>query len=112
MTFGDSGEDTPEQTALINLMRAEPNIAMVVHVGDLSYPQGDFSNYEDSYFGKNAPLMSYLPFFPTPGNHDDVYGLVPYLSVHSTRREQRGAGGRHRPLLLLRLGRRTLCERR
>lgn len=84
LAFGDSGEDTPQQLALIGLMQAEPNVSMVVHVGDLSYPLGDFANYEDSYFRMNAPLMRQLPFFPTPGNHDNmVPGLTPYLAIHA-----------------------------
>lgn len=83
LAMGDSGQDTPEQLALVKLMLAEKDIRFFLHNGDLSYPQGDYVNYEDSYFGKNAALMSQLCFYVASGNHDYVYGEVPFMSVHS-----------------------------
>ncbi len=84
LAMGDSGQDTPEQLALIKLMLAEKDIRFLLHNGDLSYPQGDYVNYEDSYFGKNAALMSQLCFFVSSGNHDYyVADEVPFKSVHS-----------------------------
>ena len=70
LAFGDSGNLSPEQLSLVQLMSAEPEISMVVHTGDLAYTDGTFEEFEDEYFGVNAPLMARLPFFPTPGNHD------------------------------------------
>lgn len=70
LVFGDSGAGSSEQQTLVQLMAAEANVSMVVHVGDLAYSDGTFQEFEDEYFGINAPLMARLPFFATPGNHD------------------------------------------
>lgn len=70
LVFGDSGAGSSQQQTLVQLMAAEADISMVVHVGDLAYSDGTFQEFEDEYFGVNAPLMARLPFFPTPGNHD------------------------------------------
>ncbi len=84
IAFGDSGEDTPAQRAIIAEMVAEPDIAFLMHTGDLAYPQGTYAYYEKAHFGLNAPLLDHLPFFPTPGNHDYYADFAaPYLAVHS-----------------------------
>ncbi len=82
LAFGDSGAESPQQASLVQLMAAEPDISMVVHVGDLAYPDGTFEEFEDAYFGVNAPLMARLPFFSTPGNHEyNTDSAAPYLAV-------------------------------
>jgi uncharacterized protein (TIGR03437 family) len=84
LAFGDTGEDTPAQRQVINLMAAETGISFLMHTGDLAYPQGTFAHYEIAHFGLNAPLLDHLPFFPTPGNHDYYADFAaPYLAVHS-----------------------------
>jgi uncharacterized protein (TIGR03437 family) len=70
LAFGDSGNDSAEQLSLVQWMSAEPDISLVIHTGDLAYTDGTFEEFEDEYFGVNAPLMARLPFFATPGNHD------------------------------------------
>ena len=70
LAFGDSGNNSAEQLSLVQLMSAEPDISLVLHTGDLAYTDGTFEEFEDEYFGVNAPLMARLPFFATPGNHD------------------------------------------
>jgi len=70
LVFGDSGEDTSQQLALIPRMGAEPDISFLMHTGDLAYPQGSFALYDSNYFGLNASLFGRLPTFATPGNHD------------------------------------------
>ncbi len=84
LVFGDSGEATLEQNSLKNLMQAEQNIAMVVHTGDLAYPDGDYSQYETFYFNAYAAMMRRLAFFPVPGNHDNFRSMKPYLNVTAT----------------------------
>ena len=85
LAFGDSGADSPQQQTLVQLMAAEPDISMVVHVGDLAYPDGTFEEFEEAYFGVNAPLMARLPFFSTPGNHEyDTDSAAPYLAGVAT----------------------------
>ena len=70
LVFGDSGADSPEQHTLIQRMAAEQGISKVIHVGDMAYMNGTFAQFEANYFALNAPLMSRLPFFATPGNHE------------------------------------------
>lgn len=70
LAFGDSGADSPQQIALIQQMMAEPGISKVLHLGDLAYESGTFAEFDANYFALNAPLMSRLPFFATPGNHE------------------------------------------
>ena len=84
LVFGDSGADSPEQLSLIKLMGAETGISKVIHVGDLAYDCGTFAQFEANYFALNAPLMSRLPFFTTPGNHEyETNAAAPYLAVHT-----------------------------
>lgn len=84
LVMGDSGTDSPEQTALLQQMIAEPNVSKVIHVGDLAYMSGTFAQFESNYFGLYAPLMSRLPFFTAPGNHEYLTtGAAPYLAVHA-----------------------------
>ncbi len=81
LAFGDSGADSSEQQTLVQLMAAEADISMVVHVGDMAYPDGAFAELETAYYGVNAPLMRRLPFFSTPGNHEYVTdSAAPYLA--------------------------------
>ncbi len=81
LAFGDSGAVSAEQLSLVQLMAAEPDISMVVHVGDMAYPDGTFEELEDAYFGVNASLMRRLPFYSTPGNHEyNTTSAAPYLA--------------------------------
>jgi acid phosphatase type 7 len=81
LSFGDSGADSPAQRSLIQLMAAEPGIAKVIHVGDVAYESGTFAQFETNYFALYAPLMSRMPFFTTPGNHDyETNNAAPYLA--------------------------------
>jgi uncharacterized protein (TIGR03437 family) len=81
LVLGDSGASSPEQQTLIQLMSAETSASMVVHVGDMAYPNGTFGELDTSYYGMNAPLMRRLPFFSAPGNHEYYTGnAAPYLA--------------------------------
>jgi acid phosphatase type 7 len=81
LAFGDSGADSPQQQTLVQLMAAEQDISMVVHVGDMAYPDGTFEQLQDAYFGVNCALMHRLPFFSTPGNHEyNTNSAAPYLA--------------------------------
>jgi acid phosphatase type 7 len=85
LSFGDSGSDSAEQQTLAQMMAAEPAISMVVHVGDMAYPDGTFEQFEDAYFGVNAPLMRRVPFFTAPGNHEYMTdSAAPYLAGVAT----------------------------
>ena len=83
LSFGDSGANSPQQLALIQRMIAEPGIGKVIHVGDLAYFAGTFDQFETNYFTPNAPLMSRVPFFATPGNHEYLTdNAAPFLAGH------------------------------
>ncbi len=83
LSFGDSGADSSQQLALIQRMIAEPGIGKVIHLGDLAYSAGTFGEFETNYFTPNAPLMSRLPFFATPGNHEYITdSAAPFLAGH------------------------------
>ncbi len=84
LVFGDSGADSPQQLSLVQSMAAEPGVSSVIHVGDLAYFSGTFAEFEQNYFTPNAPLMSRLPFFATPGNHDyETDNGAAYLAGHA-----------------------------
>ena len=83
LSFGDSGANSSQQLALIQRMLAEPGIGKVIHVGDLAYSAGTFGEFETNYFTPNASLMSRLPFFATPGNHEYITdNATPFLASH------------------------------
>ncbi|MBI3472895.1 MAG: metallophosphoesterase [Candidatus Solibacter usitatus] len=86
LAFGDSGQGTTEQQALAIRMATRESPDLVLHTGDIAYPAGTFSQFEDNYFAYYSPLMRRVPFFPSPGNHD--YGDRPgpptaYLAIHA-----------------------------
>lgn len=83
LVLGDSGTGSEAQLAVAKRMFAEPDVALVLHVGDISQDDGSMDCMEAHYFSVYAPLMSRAAFFPTLGNHD--YGTdlgAPYLTVH------------------------------
>jgi len=85
LVIGDSGAASAEQMSLIQMMAAEPDVAMAVHVGDLAYSDGTFAEFETNYFQPNAPLMRSLGFFSTPGNHEYMTDqAAPYLAGVAT----------------------------
>ncbi|MGH9661182.1 MAG: metallophosphoesterase, partial [Bryobacteraceae bacterium] len=83
LVIGDSGLGTSQQRELARLMERE-RASLLVHTGDLVYPDGTFEAYERRYFDYYQRLMRRMPFFPTPGNHDYYKtGGMPYVAVHS-----------------------------
>jgi len=83
LVFGDSGTGSPAQAALAQRMALEQDLALALHVGDISQDDGSLDRMEAHYFSVYGSLMSRIPFFPTLGNHD--YGAdlaAPYLAVH------------------------------
>ncbi len=71
LVFGDSGTASAEQFALFNEAQKHA-VDFVLHTGDVAYPDGSFDDYERTVFAVYAPLFARAPFFPSPGNHDDV----------------------------------------
>jgi phosphodiesterase/alkaline phosphatase D-like protein len=83
LVFGDSGASTASQTALtLKMVQERPDF--VIHVGDIAYEEGTFTQFQARYFDFYATMMSRLPFFPTPGNHEYYTpDAAPYLAVMS-----------------------------
>jgi acid phosphatase type 7 len=82
LAFGDSGSGGAEQQILAGWMRKE-SPSLVLHLGDLAYPNGSFQDFQDYYFGPCRDLMQRVPFFPCPGNHEYMTrDAFPYLALH------------------------------
>ncbi len=83
LVFGDSGTGSAEQAELARRMERE-DASLVLHTGDLVYPEGSHEGYQNRYLDYYHPIMERLSFFPAPGNHD-YYGeqAAPYLAFHS-----------------------------
>jgi hypothetical protein len=83
LVFGDSGQATPEQLAIASCIAAE-HPSFILHAGDIAYMDGTFAQYHANYFRYYGALMSCVPFFTTPGNHDYMTNdAAPYLALHS-----------------------------
>ena len=67
--FGDSGEGNKAQARVAAVLRTlSPDFVLLL--GDVVYPTGRFEDYDRKYFRPYAALLSRIPFFPAPGNHD------------------------------------------
>jgi predicted MPP superfamily phosphohydrolase len=87
LIFGDTGQNTPEQMALAERLASE-QASFLLHTGDIAYMEGTFGQYHSNYFRHYGSLMSRLPFFTTPGNHDYMTNnAAPYLALHAAPRE-------------------------
>ena len=92
VVLGDSGWD-PDKTGneeqyviAQSILSNQPSL--VIHTGDVVYygsggNGGNIDLYQRNYFNYYSSTMSSVPFFPTPGNHDYVNNLAPYLAVHA-----------------------------
>lgn len=69
LAFGDSGKATPEQFELAEKM-TEYHPALVVHTGDLIYPDGAREDYPEKFYKPYARLLASAPLYPCLGNHD------------------------------------------
>lgn len=81
---GDSAYGDKDHQFLIGRQMLLERPALVIHTGDVVYPQGTYQTYGLNYFNYYYDSMAYVPFFPTPGNHDyEVQNAAAYLAVHS-----------------------------
>lgn len=69
LAFGDSGWGSAAQADLADRMGERP-WALAVHVGDIAYPDGREEDFTLRHFRMYGPLLSRVPLFPSPGNHD------------------------------------------
>jgi uncharacterized protein (TIGR03437 family) len=83
LALGDSGTGSFEQAQIAQRMLQHP-AQLVIHTGDLAYPTGTYTSFENNYFGAYRDLMAAAPFFPCPGNHEYYeQRAAPYFSVHA-----------------------------
>ena len=83
LAFGDSGEGSAQQERLANLMAAE-DVHLILHAGDVAYPNGTYQEFEALYFSVYRDMLSRVPVFLCPGNHDYYTpNAAPYLAVTS-----------------------------
>jgi predicted phosphodiesterase len=77
MAFGDSGDGKETQYELAEMMPAhEPDL--VIHTGDLVYPDGAAEAYPEKFWTPYDELLDRAAFYPTVGNHDyNDYGGNP-----------------------------------
>src|SRR5262245_29725332 len=55
-------------------------VDLVLHTGDVVYPRGEESRYDEEFFRPMAPLLASAPVLPTLGNHDVLTDRgAPYL---------------------------------
>jgi len=75
--IGDSGKAGQAQNQVIAQMQKwKPDI--LIHVGDIVYPNGADEDYDLKFFQPLAKLLRSIPFFPCIGNHD-AQSLEVYL---------------------------------
>jgi acid phosphatase type 7 len=69
IVFGDSGDGGEPQKELAHRMAGE-EVAFVAHTGDIAYWSGTFRQFQEAFFQIYPELLSRMPVFPAPGNHD------------------------------------------
>ena len=83
LVLGDSGQSTPAQFAIASRMALE-HPSFILHVGDIAYMDGTFAQFHSNYFQFYSGLMSCVPFFTSPGNHEYMTNdAAAYLALHS-----------------------------
>ena len=69
LAFGDSGSGDTVQYSLAKVMAAQ-SPDLIVHTGDLIYPDGARGDYASKFFRPYAAMLATVPFYPSVGNHD------------------------------------------
>jgi hypothetical protein len=80
LVFGDSGNGGPMQVQLAQHM-ATYNANLIIHTGDLIWPDGAAFRYPAQLYRPYAKLLPRLGFYPCLGNHDyDDYQGDPMIA--------------------------------
>ncbi len=70
--LGDSGDGSQNQKDVaMRLLQVQPDL--VVHTGDMIYPEASYDGFETKFFQTYADLIKSAWFAPTMGNHDISY---------------------------------------
>ncbi len=79
VAFGDSGSGGTEQLAVYDQLREFP-FDFVLHLGDLAYEKGAYSELESRFFKVYSATFASFSVFPAIGNHDVATDAgAPYL---------------------------------
>jgi hypothetical protein len=87
--IGDYGADTADEARVAALVKSW-TVDFVVTTGDNNYPNGEkatidenigkyYAEFIGNYHGKFGPGSQVNRFWPSPGNHDWVSGIGPYV---------------------------------
>lgn len=70
--LGDSGrtDGRGRQGDVVKRIVEHADHDLVIHTGDLVYPEGERKDYREAFFVPFAPLIENTPFYPSIGNHD------------------------------------------
>jgi hypothetical protein len=83
VVFGDSGQLTSGQLSIAQLIAAEP-ASFLMHAGDIAYTHGTQENFQHTYFDVYRQILSAVPLFPCPGNHEYLSGSpAAYLASYA-----------------------------
>jgi hypothetical protein len=83
VVFGDSGQLTPGQISIAQLIAGEP-VSFLMHAGDIAYTHGTQENFQHTYFEVYRQTLSSVPLFPCPGNHEYLSGApTAYLASYA-----------------------------
>jgi hypothetical protein len=87
--IGDYGADGPGEAAVAVMVKSwRPEF--IITLGDNNYPSGEaasidvnigkyYAEFIGNYRGRFGPGSSENRFWPSPGNHDWIVGITPYL---------------------------------
>lgn len=82
LAMGDSGNGSAEQLAVRDRMM-EVESDLFLHLGDMAYGSGTYTEFEAYVFDVYTDLMAAIPAWPTPGNHEYKTGLADgYIGVY------------------------------
>ena len=66
---GDTGDGSREAAALARrILAGRP--AFLIHLGDMAYPSSKPATLDTNFFRPYRKVLTRVPLFPTPGNHD------------------------------------------
>jgi hypothetical protein len=83
LAFGDTGDGSADQEAVLEQMRTVP-FDVAIHMGDLAYNVGARAEIERNYFRVYGELLERIPVFPISGNHEyDTDDAAPFREAFS-----------------------------
>jgi hypothetical protein len=81
LALGDTGTLSAGQLALATQVNEE-QAALIIHMGDVAYPDGTEQELTDKHFSVFGPILKRVPFYPAPGDHDlRVNWGEPYINA-------------------------------